>query len=40
VAEKGYIYKTFKSFKVGLVITGSEVIGGRIEDGSHMVEKG
>jgi hypothetical protein len=40
VAEKGIIsISPFKSFKVGLVITGSEVFTGRIKDGSAVVEK-
>lgn len=40
VGEKGIIsLKPFKSFKVGLVITGSEVYTGRVQDGSHVVEE-
>ncbi|HOV90380.1 MAG TPA: molybdopterin-binding protein [Syntrophorhabdaceae bacterium] len=40
VGEKGIIsIKPFKPFKIGLVITGSEVYTRRIEDGSHLVEK-
>jgi hypothetical protein len=40
VAEKGIIsISPFKSFKVGLVITGSEVYSGRIKDGSAVVEE-
>jgi len=40
VGEKGIIsIKPFKSFEVGLVITGSEVFSGRIKDGSYVVEE-
>ncbi len=40
VGEKGIIsIKPFKSFKIGLVITGSEVYSGRIKDGSYVVEE-
>lgn len=40
VGEKGIIsIKPFRSFRIGLVITGSEVYSGRIEDGSYLVEK-
>jgi molybdopterin biosynthesis enzyme len=40
VAEKGIIsISPFRSFKVGLVITGSEVFSGRIKDGSAVVEE-
>ncbi len=40
VAEKGVIsISPFRSFKVGLVITGSEVYSGRIKDGSAVVER-
>jgi hypothetical protein len=40
VGEKGVIrVRPFKSLKVGLVITGTEVYSGRIEDGSHVVEE-
>jgi len=40
IGEKGVIsIKPFKSFKVGLVITGSEVYTGRITDGSYLVEE-
>jgi molybdopterin biosynthesis enzyme len=40
VGEKGIIsIKPFKSFKIGLVITGSEVFSGRIKDGSYVVEE-
>jgi molybdopterin biosynthesis enzyme len=39
VGEKGIIsISPFRSFKVGLVITGSEVYSGRIKDGSAVVE--
>jgi hypothetical protein len=39
VAEKGVIrISPFKSMRVGLVITGSEVYSGRVQDGSAMVE--
>jgi hypothetical protein len=38
--RKGIIkISPYKSFKVGLVITGSEVFTGRIEDGSYVVEE-
>jgi molybdopterin biosynthesis enzyme len=40
VGEKGIIsIRPFKSFKIGLVITGSEVYSGRIQDGSYVVEE-
>ncbi len=40
VGEKGIIsISPFKFFRVGLVITGSEVYTGRIKDGSSVVEK-
>lgn len=40
VAEKGVIsISPFRAFKVGLVITGSEVYSGRIKDGSAVVEE-
>lgn len=40
VAEKGVIsIKPFRSFRIGLVITGSEVYSGRIKDGSYLVEE-
>jgi len=40
VAEKGIIsIKPFKYFKIGLVITGSEVSSGRVKDASNMVEE-
>ncbi|MCX7966115.1 MAG: molybdopterin-binding protein [Syntrophorhabdaceae bacterium] len=40
VAEKGVIsIKPFKHFKIGLVITGSEVSSGRIKDASYIVEE-
>jgi hypothetical protein len=39
VAKKKIIsIRPFRTFKVGLVITGSEVFTGRIKDGSHVVE--
>ncbi|HOJ42946.1 MAG TPA: molybdopterin-binding protein [Syntrophorhabdaceae bacterium] len=39
VGEKGIIsIKPFKFFKIGLVITGSEVSSGRVKDASYMVE--
>jgi molybdenum cofactor synthesis domain-containing protein len=40
VGRKGIIsISPFKYFKVGLVITGSEVFSGRIQDGSYVVEE-
>jgi len=40
VGEKGIIsIKPFRSFKIGLVITGSEVFSGRVKDGSYVVEE-
>jgi hypothetical protein len=40
VGEKGVIsISPYKSFKAGLVITGSEVFSGRIQDGSYVVEE-
>ena len=40
VGEKGIIsIVPFKTFKVGLVITGSEVVSGRIKDGSSVVDE-
>jgi molybdopterin biosynthesis enzyme len=40
VGEKGIIsISPFRSFKVGLAITGSEVYSGRIKDGSAVVEE-
>ncbi len=40
VAEKGIFHiSPFKHFKMGLVITGSEVYDGRIQDGSAVVRK-
>lgn len=40
VGEKGIIsIKPFKYFKIGLVITGSEVSSGRIKDASYIVEE-
>ncbi|HVN95922.1 MAG TPA: molybdopterin-binding protein [Syntrophorhabdaceae bacterium] len=40
VSEKGLIrISPFRHFNVGLVITGSEIFDGRIEDGSDAVEK-
>lgn len=40
VGEKGIIkISPFKSLKVGLVITGSEVYTGRVKDGSHVVQE-
>ena len=40
VAEKGLIrISPFKSLKIGLVITGSEVYTGRVQDGSAVVEE-
>lgn len=40
VGEKGVIkIRPFKSMKMGLVITGSEVASGRVEDGSGVVEE-
>ncbi|MCX5813230.1 MAG: molybdopterin-binding protein [Proteobacteria bacterium] len=40
VGEKGIIsISPLKYFKVGLVITGSEVFSGRIQDGSYVVEE-
>ncbi|MGV8073132.1 MAG: molybdopterin-binding protein [Syntrophobacteraceae bacterium] len=38
-AEKGVIkVAPFKSFNVGMVVTGNEVYTGRVQDGSHIVE--
>jgi hypothetical protein len=40
VAEKGLLrISPFKHFKMGLVITGSEVYTGRVKDGSEVVQK-
>lgn len=40
VGEKGIIsISPFRSFRVGLVITGSEIASGRIKDGSYVVEE-
>jgi len=40
IGENGVIsIRPFKYFKIGLVITGSEIFSGRIKDGSYVVEE-